>query len=225
MKSSPATIWEDDDYVYVPEELFKHLPPEYREAAEKRKEQGINVMRVADADIQNLIRLANALLTTASLGYIYHRLRAAKFDVTTEAYLEQEMLTTAFVVTYARLFVSGNGGGGVSRSQIPAHLRSIHDDLMEARHKRYAHNGGHETIGSGVEIEFDDTGFRIGLQFSSGFYVGGRNEWKELVTFLDAHMHERLHKILARLKAKTGYEWKVPVGPAPDWVENNSEGD
>jgi hypothetical protein len=59
---------------------------------------------------------------------------------------------------------------------------------------------------------------------SSGFYVGGRDEWKELVTFLDAHMHERVHKILDRLKAKTGYEWKFPVGPTPVWVGEKSEG-
>jgi hypothetical protein len=36
--------------VYVPEELLKHLPPEYREAAEKRTAQGVDVLRVADAD-------------------------------------------------------------------------------------------------------------------------------------------------------------------------------
>jgi hypothetical protein len=53
---------------------------------------------------------------------------------------------------------------------------------------------------------------------SLGFYMGGRNEWEELVTFIDSHMHERLYKILGKLKDKTGYEWKIPTGPAPDWV-------
>ena len=218
MEDSPPTIWEDDDYVYIPEELFKHLPPEYREAAEARKQQGTDMLQVADKDIKSLIRLANAVPTTASLSYIYHRLRTAKFDMTAEALMEQELLTTAFVVTYSRLFVSGNGGSGVSRDEIPAHLQGIHDDIIDIRHKRYAHNGGHETIASGIKIDFDDTEVRVNLQMSLGFYMGGRNEWGELITFIDGHMHERLQKILGRLKAKTGYEWKFPNGPGPDWV-------
>lgn len=218
MENSTPTIWEDDDYVYIPEELFKHLPDEYREALEARKQQGSDILQIADKDIKSLVRLANAIPTTSSLSYIYHRLRTSKFDVTAEAVMEQEMLTTAFVVTYSRLFVSGNGGSGVSRDQIPAHLRAVHDDILEIRHQRYAHNAGHETIGSGIQIDFDDTEVRVNLGMSLGFYVGGRNEWEELVTFLDAHMHERLQKILDRLKAKTGLEWTFPVGPAPDWV-------
>ncbi|MBN3730342.1 hypothetical protein [Burkholderia sp. Tr-20390] len=222
MDNPATTIWEDDDYVYIPEELIELLPAEYREAAERCREQGNRLLRVADEDIKNLIRLANAFPTTVSLGYIFHRLRSTEFEMTTEGVLEQEMLTTAFVVTYARLFVSGNGGCGVSRSQLPAHLRGVHDDLMDFRHKRYAHNGGHETVGSGVQMVVHGAEVRVSLQLNSGFYVGGKNEWKELVTFIDAHMHERLQKILARLKAKTGYEWTVPCGPAPYWVENNN---
>ncbi|MGH0214426.1 hypothetical protein NKY66_10980 [Sinorhizobium meliloti] len=222
MENSPPVIWEDDEYVYVPEELFKHLPPEYLEAVEARKQQGSNILQIADNDIKSLIRLANAIPTTAVLSYIYHRLRTAKFDRTIEALMEQEMLTTAFVVTYSRLFVSGNGGSGVARDQIPAPLRAVHDDLIEIRHQRYAHNGGHETISSGVRIDFDDTEVRINLQVSLGLYVGGRDEWDELVTFLNAHMHERIHKILGRLKAKTGYDWKFPVGPAPAWISKSN---
>lgn len=218
MGSSPPGIWEDDEYVYVPEELFKLLPPEFLEAVEARKTQGSNILQIADNDIKNLIRLGNAIPTTSSLSYIYHRLRTAKFELTTEAMMEQEMLTTAFVVTYSRLFVSGSGGSGVARAQIPAHLQAVHDDLIELRHQRYAHNGGHETIGNGIQIDFDETEIRVNLQLSLGFYMGGRDEWEELVRFLDAHMHERLQKILGRLKAKTGYEWKFPVGPGPDWI-------
>jgi hypothetical protein len=207
MEALPPTIWEDDEYVYIPEALFKHLPPQYRDAFEARTEQGREVARIADRDLQNLVRLASAVQATTTLGYIYHRLRTATFDETMAAVMEQETLTTAFVVTYSRLFVSRNGGGGVSRDQIPGHLRSIHDDIIEIRHKRYAHHGGHESIDTGLQIDFDDAQFRVSLQMSFGFYVGGRNEWKELVIFLDALMHERLYKILGRLKDKTGYEW------------------
>lgn len=222
MENSRPVIWEDDEYVYIPEELFQHLPHEYLEAFEARKQENSNILQIADNDIRNLIRLTNAIPTTTSLGYIYRRLRTAKFEITTEAMMEQEMLTTAFVVTYSRLFVSGNGGSGVARDQIPAHLRAVHDDLIEIRNQRYAHNGGHETISSGIQFDFDDTEVRIKVQMSLGLYIGGRDEWEELVTFLDGHMHERLQKILGRLKAKTGYEWKFPVGPGPSWIGKSS---
>ncbi len=218
LEKSPPTIEEDDQYVYIPEELFKYLPAEYRGAVEAGRQQGSHILQTVDSDIKSLIRLTNAIPTTSSLSYIYHRLRTAKFELTAEAVMELEMLTTAFIVTYARLFASGNGGSGVSKDQIPEHLKDVHDDIIELRNKRYAHNGGHDTINSGIEIDFDGSQFRIHLQMSMGYHLGGRDEWEQLVTFLDAHMHERLSKILGRLKAKTGYDWIFPEGPAPDWV-------
>ncbi|MEQ1955393.1 hypothetical protein [Mesorhizobium sp. CN2-181] len=221
MSDSTQTIWEDDDYVYIPEELFKHLPPEYRAAAEARKQQGSDMLQIADQDIKSLIRLINAVPTTASLGYIYHRLRTTEFDVTSEALMEQELLTTAFVVTYSRLFVSGSGAGGFSRDQIPSHLQGVHDDIIDIRHKRYAHNDRHGSITGAIKIDFDDTEVRVNLQMGLGLYIGGRNEWQELITFLDERMYERLQKILGRLSAKTGYKWKFPVGPGPDWAKES----
>ncbi|MEP3945165.1 hypothetical protein [Ascidiaceihabitans sp.] len=218
MEPEHQELWEDDDFVYVPEALFHHLPPEYREAAEARKQQGQNVLRIADKDIQGLIKLVNAIPTTSSLSYIFHRLRTTKFELTAEAVMEQEILTTAFIVTYARLFSRGNGASGISRNHIPAHLKFVHDDIMELRNKRYAHNDAHKTKQSGVEVNFDDGGFRVGVRMTLGFHVGGRDEWEEIITFIDAHMHDRLTKILGRLKKKTGYEWSFPVGPTPDWV-------
>ena len=53
---------------------------------------------------------------------------------------------------------------------------------------------------------------------SLGLYIGGRNEWEDLIKFIDASMHERIYKILARLKEQTGYEWLFPDGPTPSWV-------
>ena len=194
MQPERHTLWEDDEFVYVSEEFFGHLPKEYRDAARARKQQGEDVLRIADKDIQGLIRLINAIPTTNSLSYIYHRLRTSKFEATTEAMMEQETLTTAFIVTYARLFASGDGASGISKGSIPAHLRPVHDDIIQLRNKRYVHNGSHETVNSGIMIDFDDSGFRIQLQMRLGFYVGGRNEWEELITFIDAHMHERPDK-------------------------------
>ncbi|MCB2128822.1 MAG: hypothetical protein KDE03_07020 [Rhodobacteraceae bacterium] len=211
-------ISEDDEFVYVPEALFQHLPSEYREAVQIRKQQGEDVLRIADKDIRGMIRLLNAIPTTASLSYIYHRLRSCKFEATTEAVFEQEVLTTAFIVTYSRLFAGAEGATGIARSSIPRHLRPVHDEIIELRNKRYAHNSAHESVTSDIGVVFDGDGFRISPQMRFGFYVGGRDEWEELIRFIDAHMHERLMKILRRLKERTGYDWIFPIGPAPDWL-------
>lgn len=166
------------------------------------------------------MRLINAIPTTSSLSYIYHRLRTSKFEATAEAVMEQEVLTTAFIVTYGRLFARSDGASRISRGNIPEHLRPVHDEIIQLRNKRYAHNDSHETVNSGIMIDFDGNGFRIQPQMSLGSHVGGRDEWEELITFIDAHMHETLTKILCRLKKKTGYEWTFPSGTAPDWVDN-----
>jgi hypothetical protein len=218
MRPEQYNLREDDEFVYVPEELFRHLPKEYRDAAQARKQQGEDVLRIGDNDIRGLIRLINAIPTTSSLSYIYHRLRTSVAEVTPAAMMEQEVLTTAFIVTYARLFASSNGAIKLSRSDIPERLRTIHDDIMDLRHKRYAHNDAHKTMSSGIEVIFDDDGFNLRVQMSFGLYFGGRDEWKELISFIDAHMHERLFRILDRLTKKTGYKWSFPSGPAPDWV-------
>lgn len=219
MNELPPPLLEDDEYIYVPEEFFAHLPPEYRAAAEERRQQGSDLLQIADKDIRQLIRLTRALPTASSLRYIFHRLRTAQFDTTAEALMEQEMLTTAFVVTYSRLFLSGNNGTGVSRDRIPSHLRKVHDEILAIRNNRYAHNGGHDSADSGIEIQFDGSGFRVHLQMTLVLYVGGRNEWDELAIFLDGHMHERINKILERLKDKTGFEWSIPTGPTPSWID------
>jgi hypothetical protein len=144
MSAEQHDLWEDDDYVYVPEELFKHLPKEYREAVQARKEEGEKLLRIVDKDIQGLIRLMNAVPTTSSLTYIFHRLRTTKFAITSEAWMEQEVLTTAFVVTYGRLFAKGEGASGLSDGVLPKHLKPVHDELIELRNRRYAHNASHK---------------------------------------------------------------------------------
>lgn len=218
MQTQEHSIWEDDQFVYVPEALFEYLPKEYREAVAARKQDGEEALRIVDEDIRGLISLLNTIPTSSSLSYIFRRLRNAKFEPTAEAVMEQEMLTTAFIVTYGRLFAKGDGATGVSRKNIPSHLKTVHDEIIELRNKRYAHNASHHTVGAGIRVDLNDDGFHVQLQGNFGFYVGGKDEWEELVTFIDALMHERLTKIFDRLKKKTGYEWSFPTGPTPSWI-------
>lgn len=217
--NEPATtIWEDEQYVYIPEEWFKYLPPDMQSDLHARKQEGQAVLQVVDKDIGNLIRLANAFPTMVSLRHIHHRLATTPFEPTVDAVLDHDMLTSSFAVTYARL-ADGGVGSGVARDQLPVHLRPVHDHLIELRNKRFAHNAGHRSLTGGLEIRFEGGRFDVNLNFNMGFHVGGANEWEELVTFLDRLMHDRLQKLLARLSEKTGYEWSVPAGAAPPWAE------
>jgi hypothetical protein len=85
------------------------------------------------------------------------------------------------------------------------------------RNKRFAHTTDHHSISDAMEIEYEDGQFDIKPQMSAGFYIGGRNEWHEIVPVIDQMMYDRMHKVLAKLKEKTGHEWTMPSGP-PDGV-------
>lgn len=214
---------EPQEYVVIPEEAFKYLPEEWRKHVLALKDEGQAVLESADENLKILIRLAHAFPTMASLRYIHHRLSSTKFEATMEWVLENDMLTLAFVTTYARL-IDGGIGSGVSRGTLPAELRPVHDKIIELRNKRYAHNVGHDSITGNLTIGFENGAFDINVQFSMGFHVGGALEWTPLVKFLDELMYRRLHTQLDRLKEKTGREWSFPSGPPPAWVSPGMEG-
>jgi len=211
-------IWEDEDYIYVPEQFFDLLPDAYRRWAVAQREEGVCVLKTVDKDLNGLRRIFRASMSTASLRYILHRLRNTPFEATTEAMMEQEMLTTAFVATYGRLFTETDGARKLSESDIPDHLKQVHRELMELRHERYAHNGAHQSVDDNMRVDFAEDGFHIYPSMNVGLHIGGRNEWEELVAVLDAHMHGLVEKALRKMEAKTGKPWRIAQGPAPDWV-------
>jgi hypothetical protein len=204
---------EPNEYFVVPEEAFEQLPPEWRDQLQAIAEDGRAVLRSVDKELSALSRLSTSLVTLVSLKHVQDRLSAFRFAATTEAILDLDMLTTAFVVTYARLH-QGGGGSGFSRDVLPGPLRPIHDEIIELRNKRFAHQAGHHSVTDAMEVGLDDEGFKLKLGLEVGFHVGGRREWPELVNFIDAMMAERLEKLQARLTEKTGRPWAFPKGPA-----------
>ncbi|HHT2661490.1 TPA: hypothetical protein ACTYSP_001067 [Citrobacter freundii] len=92
--------------------------------------------------------------------------------------------------------------------------------MRTAKSDTYAHNGGHESIIGDLGFDFDGSAFRIDLKFSLGMHIGGRNEWRELVEFVNGYMHQQLHKLLERLRKITGYEWIFPEGLGPDYLRD-----
>lgn len=210
------------DYFVFPEEAIKFLPEEWQQHFHALIDEGQAVLEIADDNLRNLNRLVHAFPSMASLRYIQHRLASTKFEATMDWVLENDMLTLAFVTTYVRL-IDGGIGSGVSRSALPPELRPVHDNIIELRNKRYAHNAGHESIIGSLEIGFENGNFDIAVNFNMGFHVGGANEWKSLVEFLDSLMFNRLHAQLEKLKEKTGREWILPSGSPAQWVSTEPE--
>ncbi|MEJ8406057.1 hypothetical protein WKI27_11935 [Brevundimonas vesicularis] len=206
------------EYFSISEEALEHLPAEWREAIEVKAADGRAVLRSVDKELSALSRLSISAVTMVSLKHVQRRLSAYKFKPTLEAFLELEMLTTAFVVTYVRLH-EGGGGSGFARNMLPEALRPIHDEILEMRNKRFAHQDGHASIADAMQIAFDDDAFELKLGLQLGYHVGGRLEWPHLVKFIDAMLAERLSKLQVRLAEKTGRPWIFPTGPAPDEPE------
>lgn len=204
-------------YYSIPEEAIQYLPEAWQTQLREILSDGRAVLESVDSTVAELSRLARALPGTASLRYIHNRLQTAKFEATTEAVLEHEMLTTAFAVTYARI-VNGERGRGISRKEIPPHLRASHDAIMLMRNKRYAHNDDHESYQGRLRFEYEDGSFHLNIEFALGYYINGAAEWGDLVTFIDELMLKRLNDQLRILREKTGREWSFPSGPPPDWV-------
>ncbi|NEI65024.1 hypothetical protein [Rhizobium leguminosarum] len=214
---------ESQEFVEFPEEVIKYLPEEWQQHLYALKEEGQAVLAKVDDDLKNLNRLVHAFPTMASLRYIQHRLSSTNFEASMEWALENDMLILAFVTTYARL-IDGGIGSGVSRRTLPAELRPAHDNIIELRNKRYAHNAGHDSITANLVIGFEDGKFEVSVNFDMGFHVGGALEWKPLVIFLDELMFRRLQVQLQRLTEKTGRQWTFPSGPPPRWVSSDPDG-
>jgi hypothetical protein len=206
----------------LPEEAIKYLPEKWQKHVYGLEKEVQGVLEAADDNLRILNRIVHAFPTMASLRYIQHRLASTKFEGTTEWALENDMLTLAFVTTYARL-IDGGIGSGVSRSALPAELRPVHDNLIDLRNKRYAHNAGHDSITGSLEIGFEGGKFDISVNFNLGFHVGGAREWEPLVEFLDDLMISRVDAQLKKLKEKTGLEWTFPNGSPPSWVSSGPD--
>ncbi|MBX9646541.1 MAG: hypothetical protein K2X57_05735 [Xanthobacteraceae bacterium] len=208
---------EPEEYVVFPEEAIKYLPDEWQQHLSALRNEGQAILAAVDDNLKTLNRLVHAFPTMASLRYIQHRLGSTKFEATMEWVLENDMLISAFVTTYVRL-IDGGVGSGISRGALPAALRPVHDNIIELRNKRYAHNVGHDTMCGNLVVGFEGGKFDVSVNFNMGFHVGGALDWKPLVIFLDGLMFSRLQKQLEKLKERTGREWVFPSGPPPSWV-------
>ncbi|WP_296173582.1 hypothetical protein [uncultured Brevundimonas sp.] len=207
-------VIDGEDYFVIPEEAFQLLPPEWREHCRALAEDGRRVLTSADPELSQLARLSNSFATLVTLKHIRQRLAAFRFAPEMETLLELDMLTTAFAVTYVRLSQGGKGSGFTHRD-LPEGLRASHNEILELRNKRFAHDDAHHSVQNALAINIQDGRFAVELKLQLGFYVGGASAWHQLVDFLDAFYYGRLEAVFERLRRKTGREWLMPQGPGP----------
>ena len=172
-----------DEYYVIPEEAIQLLPAAWREEIEAMAEGGRAILRSVDAELSQLSRLSFASISLVTLKHIKKRLTDFRFQPTMESILENEMLVTAFVVTYWRIF-EGGAGSGFARDALPERLRAFHDEIVELRNKRFAHNAGHHTINDAMEVGLQDHRFIVTLGSEFRIQIGGAPEWQDLVDFI-----------------------------------------
>lgn len=204
---------EDTEYFVVPEEAFQHLPDDIRDQYESMASDGRAVLKSVDKLLNQAGRISRSMIDLVTLRHTQERLWGLNFKPDMESFLELDMLTTAFVVTYVRL-QQGGGGSGFARESLPEHLRAKHDEIIELRNKRFAHSDDHHSVTDMMEINYSDDAFEILPSLSLRVQVGGAPEWKELVEAIESIFAERSEKLVSRLTAKTGHRWAFAQRPS-----------
>ncbi|MDN4982148.1 hypothetical protein QY049_02775 [Bradyrhizobium sp. WYCCWR 13022] len=211
-----VNVSEDPEAYYaLPEDALQFLPEEWRDHFQAMADNGRVILKSVDNELTQLVRVLNSFTAVMTLKHVQKRLTGYKFELNMDALLELEMLTTAFVVIYVRLHQGGTGSG-FSRDSIPEKLRGIHDVVLGLRNKRFAHNDAHDSVSDALELFFEDSRFEVKFGISLGYSIGGAKEWPDLVNSVEAIYSGRIDKLLERLKHKTGYEWALQSGPAPE---------
>ncbi len=209
-------------YFLISEDAIQNLPKEWRDAINARAEDGRKVLEAAEPELKQVSRLSLSYYQISVLKHIRDRLAEYRFKADMTAFLDLEMLTTAFVATYVRLFTGGTGSG-FARDALPHSLRAAHDEIIEMRNKRYAHAADHHSVADTMEIYEENGTFVVKMGARLGFYVGGSNDWTKLVDALDEMFANRGNKLVERLKARTGREWAFAQGAPPPAVEQDNQ--
>ncbi len=209
---------DDSTHFLLPEDGIQLLPQEWQDAIYARAEDGRKVLYAAEPELRQVSRLSASYYQVTVLKHIRDRLAQYCVEANMMAFLELEMLTTAFVGVYTRLF-TGGGGSGFARDALPQSLRAAHDEIIEMRNKRYAHLAEHHSVSDEMEIYEEGGRFVVKMGMRLGFYIGGSNDWTKLVDALDELFVDRGEKLIARLRARTGREWAFAQGSPPASVK------
>ncbi|AGI68220.1 hypothetical protein OAN307_c26310 [Octadecabacter antarcticus 307] len=154
------------------------------------------------------------------VSFIYSRLKEMgpwkPEDFTLEVLFEIDMHQSALVISYGRMFADGSRK--ISSKKIPAELQATHQEIMDLRNTRYAHNGDHETISVKTELEIDGKAVTVKDTLNSTMCLGAPQHWEPLIDWVGGYLVDQSRKERARLTEKTGLNWKGQDGPPPSWI-------
>ncbi|TCC95018.1 hypothetical protein [Pedobacter hiemivivus] len=170
-------------------------------------------------DIDRLKKMLLNIHAVASIRFWYWRLgNFVKSPHIHEDLMMMDALTTSIVMSYGRLFGSGNGSTKLSNKIIPPSFKLVHQHIIDLRNTKYAHHDGHESIESNMEIDIQGECINVIPNLEILICFGAPKEWGPLFEWLDTYMHETIKIQLSLLTEKTGIEWNMPNGDAPRWI-------
>jgi hypothetical protein len=207
-------ISEDDDGVIrISEEAFRHFPDEMRIELEAVAEEGRAVLANVTGHLDKASRISRSMLHVLLLRHIQERLWNRKYTPDMESILDLDMLTTAFVVTYVRLHLGG-GASGFERNDLPEHLRVRHDEILTMRNERFAHDDPETSLITDMtEIQYVDGVYELHSSLSLRYQFGGSPEWKDLIDAIEALLAARSEKLIGKMTAASGAEWRMATQP------------
>lgn len=174
--------------------------------------------------IEGLEKMVLNMSAVHSIQYWYSCL--SNFPVSPNMYediMQMDAFTTSIIISYGRLFGEGDGATKLDKQIVPESLQTVHEDILNLRHARYAHHGKHHTIKTNFAIQQSGSSIVINPGITFGMYLGAPKKWAPLFQWLSKYMYETLYKRLDLLTSKTGLQWKIETGPAPAWIESEEQ--
>lgn len=171
------------------------------------------------AEIAELKKFGRLLLTAKIVAHSYELLKNLGDRIVEaggpklEDLLEIETLTTGLVVAYARFFTTSTGFPKFSEKHVPPHLVPAHKEIMDLRHKRYAHHDGHETLAQQAIFLPREHDVLVGGQFEGLFCLGAPPVWKPLTEWIVEFMVDKQSEAPVRLSKASGLSFVMSEGP------------
>jgi len=128
-------------------------------------------------------------------------------DFSAEELMDVDATTTAMIISYGRLFSESNGVPVIKKKVIPCEVLAAHEELMELRHQKYAHHGGHESTAAKMGITVFEKTVELKLYWSSEIHHGTTDHWKKLFEWLADFLAASFRKQQKHLSDITGKDW------------------
>lgn len=183
MPKDPIEPEQDSEYYMLPEEALHLLSEEWRNNFQAMAYNGRAALESVEKELLPLSRISNSFTSLVALRHAQKRLSEYKFATNMDAIMELDMFTTAFVVAYVR-FHQGGSGSGFSRDILPEKLRSIRDQIIDARNKRFAHTDDHHSVSNGLGVDITRAPNR---RYPMFWAARGKLSRRGLVRFVELH--------------------------------------